>query len=253
VEVLVGLGLTVGQARVYLVLLKVGIARAQVVARLASVHRQEVYCILENLQQIGLVHQNVTVPATYSATPIDEGIKLLLDQKTSETTLISRKAKRLAQKLSPTTNLQPYETAKPCFGAIFEGDRGKKYCQAIEEAQNSINIISSWTRFKKTCFLFEAQLKAVLKKDITLQIVAEKPPNHHLPRWVNLAAAKYPNFKLKITPNHLAATFTIFDQNTAVVAFSPNTLFTKGPEFWTTHPALILTCQCCFDTLWTQT
>jgi sugar-specific transcriptional regulator TrmB len=253
VEVFVGLGLTGGQARVYLVLLKVGIARAQVVARLALVHRQEVYYILENLQQIGLVHQNVTVPATYSATPIVEGVKLLLDQKTSELTLMSRKAEWLAQKLNQTLNAPTSETKKPCFGAIYEGDRGKKYCQAIEKTHNSINIITSWIRFKKTCFLFETQLKAALNKNITLQIISEKPSNHHLPRWVNIALSKHPNFNLKIVPTPPATAFTIFDQSTAMMAFNANTLFTKGPEFWTTHPGLILTCQCYFNNLWSQT
>ena len=55
VEVLVGLGLSGRQARVYLALLKKGDARAQPLARLARVPRQEVYGLLLELQQLGLV------------------------------------------------------------------------------------------------------------------------------------------------------------------------------------------------------
>ena len=254
VEVLVGLGLSGRQARVYLALLKAGDAKAQVVACLAGVHRQEVYRLLESLQQLGLVQQNVSVPMSYVATSLSSGIKLLLEHKSSELTVMSQKAAWLTRILDKTKYLAPVAVAaKPCFGVVCEADRGKKYLSAIQETRHAIEVVTNWVRFKKTCFLFETQLTDVLKRGVTLHIVTEKPPNHHLPKWVKTALLKNPNFELKILPNPSVAAITLFDQTSAAIAFNPNTSLLRGPDLWTTHPALIMPCQAYFNATWAQT
>ena len=77
VGVLVSLGLSGRQARVYLALLRMRDGRVRLVAGLAGVRRQDVYGLLSELQQLRLVRQNLTVPVSYSAKPIAEGIQLV--------------------------------------------------------------------------------------------------------------------------------------------------------------------------------
>ncbi len=254
VEVLVGLGLSARQARVYLALLRAGDDRARVVAGLAEVPRQEVYGLLSQLQQLGLVKQNLTVPVTYAATPLSETMKTLFEQKTNELTLISQKAKQLTKKLSQTPRLTTnMALPKPCFGIVSEGERGKKYQAAIQQTQHTIEAIISWARFKQLCFHFETQLKDALKKDVAISIATEKPTNHPLPKWVNPARLKYPRFNLKTMSISPEAAVTIFDRTQAAIAFNPNIPFTKGPDLWTSHPALIAPYQTYFNTIWTKT
>jgi sugar-specific transcriptional regulator TrmB len=249
---LVSLGLTSRQARVYLALLKTGDAKAKAVAGIAMINRQEVYSLLDSLQQLGLAQQNVTVPITYSATPLDEGIKLLLEQKTSELTIILQQAERLTKKInSPCLSLAA--DCKPCFGVVFEGYKGRKYLKAIQETQHAIEAVSSWLRFKQLCFLCETELKDALKKDVILHIVTEKPPNSRLPKWVKAALSKYPNFNLKTQPNLPPAAFALFDNTHAAIAFNPCLRFTKGPALWTTNPTLMALCQTYFNLSWAQT
>jgi len=81
VGVLVDLGLSTRQARVYLALLKIGEAKAKAIADFSLVNRQEIYRVLESLQQIGLVQRNVCMPTTFSPTPIVDTIRMLLKQK----------------------------------------------------------------------------------------------------------------------------------------------------------------------------
>ena len=251
VEVLADLGLTGRQARVYLALLKTGDAKAQAIAGLAVVHRQEVYRLLEGLAQLGLVQLNVSVPKSYVATPLAEGIKLLLEHKASELSVMSQKAAWLTRILDKTKYLAPAAVApKPCFGVVCEADRGKKYLRAIQETQHTIEAVTSWVRFKKCCFLFETQLMDALKRDVTIRIVTEKPPNHHLPKWVRTALLKDSNFKLKILPTPPAAAITLFDQTRAAIALNPNTSLPKGPDLWTTTPALLMPCQTYFNSFW---
>ncbi len=250
---MVGLGLSGRQARVYLALLRAGDAKAKGLAELAMVERQEVYGLVEVLRVLGLVEVNLTVPTSYTPTPIAEGIRLLLEQKTDELTAISKKAQQLAAKLSQPQNPSASATPSKCFGSICDGYRGKKYLKAIQETQHTIDAVTSWTRFKQQSFRLENQYKASLKKGVALRFVVEKPLNHHLPKWVKATQEKYDSFKIKTQPEPVAASITIFDQTKAAITFMPNANLSKGPDLWTTNPPLTALCQNYFDTVWKQT
>jgi sugar-specific transcriptional regulator TrmB len=252
VEVLVGLGLSGRQARVYLAVLKAGGAKAKVVAELAQVERQEVYGLIEDLKLAGLVEQNLTVPTSYTATPIAEAVKLLLEQKTEQLITLTQNAKQLAEKLNQPQNPAP-TTTQPCFGTISDGHRGKKYLSAIQETRQSIDMVSSWTRFKQQSFRFENQYREALKKGIQLRFVVEKPQNHQLPKWVKATQEKYSNFKIKTQPNALDASVSVFDRHKAAIAFAADASLSKGPDLWTTNPTLTALCQVYFDVVWKQT
>ncbi len=253
VEVLAGLGLTGRQARVYLALLKVGVVRARVVASMAGVPRQEVYGLLFELQQMGLVRQNLTVPVSYVALPIAEAVALLLEQKTNELVLVTQRAKRLTTRLSQARLVSLVEASKPCFGEVCEGERGKRYQTAIEQAQHSIDALLSWARFKQLCFHFENQLIDALKKGVEIRLIAEKPANHNLPRWVNPTGKKYANFQLKLLSTPPEAAVMIFDGAKLALAFNPYLRLTKGPDLWTRHPALLASYPAFFESVWAKT
>ncbi|MDR1993213.1 MAG: hypothetical protein LBQ98_06955 [Nitrososphaerota archaeon] len=249
VDVLMGLGLSNRQARVYLSLLKTGSAKVQTIASPSAVHRQEMYRLLDSLMQIGLVRRNITTPTTYTPTPVEESIKMLLEQKTNKLNTITKQAKQLTKKLKTNNPTTPIIDIKPCFGIVFEADRGRKYRKAIKMTQNSMLAVTSWNRFKQLSIHFENQLIAALKKDLTLQIITEKPPAYNLPKWVT-TASKAPNFELKTIPQTPQTGIAIFDHTQAAIAFSPNSSLTKGPELWTTTPTIITLCQTYFNTLW---
>jgi sugar-specific transcriptional regulator TrmB len=254
VELLVSLGLTGRQARVYLALLRAGDAKVNALAGPSSVHRQEIYRLLDSLSQLGLIQRNLSAPATFTPTPIAETVKLLIRQKSSELNLLSQKAKKLTKKLSQNGPSVPAMIdLKPCFGTVFEADRGRKYLKTIQEVQTSISVVTSWRQFKQLSVHFETQLQNTLKKDVSLEIVTEKPPNQHLPKWINTALSNNPNFKLKTQSNPPEASLAIFDQTITAIAFKSGISLTKGPHLWTTNPALIALCQAYFNCIWMQT
>ena len=253
VEVLVGLGLSGRQARVYLALLKAGDAKARVLAELAQVERQEVYGLVEDLKGVGLVVQNLTVPTSYTATPIVDGIKLLLEQKTGELTTLSKKAKLLADRLNQTQS-HANGAAHP---TLFWNNLGWLQGQKIPKSNTgnpAVNrCVTSWIRFKQQSFRFEDQFRSSLKKGVALRFVVEKPLNHRLPKWVKATQEKYGNFKFKTRPAPVAASVMVFDYCRAAVAFNPNSSLSRGPDLWTTNPSLIALCQAYFDAAWKQT
>ncbi len=253
VEVLAGLGLTGRQARVYLAALKLGGGKVQAIAELSTVSRQEIYRLIDGLQEMGLMQKNITNPATYTATPIVEVASMLLQQKTTQLNILSEQMKQLTKKLCQNSRSTVASTnLKPCFGTVSEADRGKKYSQAITDAEQSIEIVTSWRRFKQLNIHFETQLQNALRKGIALRIVTEKPANHHLPKWIKPALSKYTNFKLKFLSTQPAAAVTIFDQTAVALAFSPNNSLLKGPDMWAATPSLTALCQAYFNSMWAQ-
>jgi sugar-specific transcriptional regulator TrmB len=237
---------------VYLAVLKAGGAKAKVVAEVAQVERQEVYGLIEDLMLLGLVEQNLTVPTSYTAMPVAEAVKLLLEQRTDQLNMLTQKGKELACKLSQPQNQAMAVAVQSCFGVICDGYRGKKYLNAIQETRQSIDMVAGWTRFKQQSLRFESLFRSALKKGVNLRFVIEKPVDHRLPKWVKATQEKYCNFQIKTQPTPPTASVCIFDQNKAAVAYNVATNLNKGPDLWTTNPTLTALCKAYFDTVWKQ-
>jgi len=248
VGVLVGLGLSVRQARVYLVLLKAGRSRAYPVAYAAGVPRQEAYSLLIELQQLGLVKQYLTAPKTYSAAPFPEAAKILFERRTSELTLMSKKAEKLTAQLSQTPPAPL--SIPPCFGMVCEAEGGRQHQRALTEIQNSIEGVFSWIRFKQFCTRFETELQTALKRDVALRFITQKPAGHNLPKWITTPELPKYRFELRTLHNPPDATIILFDTNLAAIAFDKNTSITKGTDLWSTHPGIIAVCQAYFYRTW---
>ncbi len=141
------------------------------------------------------------------------------------------------------------KSIESCFGAICEVEQGKKYIQAIADAQSHIEVVMSWFQFKEFCTDFEGELKAALKRDVALRFVAEKPASEQLPRWISPRLPRY-RFELRILMNPPDASVTIIDGKQAVIAYDKNLPFAQTADLWTKHPALIALSQVYFYREW---
>ncbi len=248
---LMGLGLTGRQARVYLALLRCDVAKVKVLAGLAMVERQEVYGLIDSLSALGLVRRNLsTSPATFVPTPIREGVRLLLAQKAHQFCTMRQQTKGLIEKYSQTAAPSKMLQAKPCFGIVYEADRGKKYLNAIKICVQSIDAITSWRRFKQLSIHFETQLSDALKEGVRLRFVTEKPLNHRWPKWVKLASDRYPNFEVKTALGVVEVGVVVFDGALVALAFDPESSLGRGPDLWSGHGGLVVACRGYFEGCW---
>ena len=76
VEALVALGLTTLQAKVYLTLNKLEEAKTK--SETAKVARQEIYRVMNKLQNLCLVEKVIAKPVRYKAVPMQEAVPHLL-------------------------------------------------------------------------------------------------------------------------------------------------------------------------------
>jgi sugar-specific transcriptional regulator TrmB len=227
------------------------VAKVQVVSDLSGLHRQEVYRVLDGLQQLGLVERKVSNLASFSVAPIGDAVKLLLNPRTVELNVMAKKAERLTNRLCKNSVSSKVDlTLRPCFGTIVEADRGGHYRQAIKNAHKTFEATTSWSRFKQLSIHFETQLLSALRRGVKIQVVTEKPANQPLPKWVTVAQARYLEFELRTMPVLPTAAITIFDYNKAAIAYNSNISVTKGPELWTENPTMTALVQAYFEVVW---
>jgi sugar-specific transcriptional regulator TrmB len=244
-DVLVKLGLSGRQARVYLALLKIGDATAKTISTASQVNRQDIHGVINSLQQIGLIQKKFTHPTTFQASPINEVLEELLRQKTTELSAIKNKAKHLKDYAFTFPNIPVLST--PCFGVISEGDKGKKYQNAILNTARSIDTITTYMQLRQITLLYETPLQNALQKGVQIRILTESS-KQPLPKWVQNTS----NLALKFLDEPSTAIFTIFDQNQVSIAINNSVNLIKGPNFWTNNPAMLTLSKTRFDMLWAQ-
>lgn len=84
IESLVKLGLTVSQAKVYLTLATSGPCTGKASANSTHIATNDVYRILNELLEKGLVEKVIAKPTRYKATQINDGLSILLEGKKEE-------------------------------------------------------------------------------------------------------------------------------------------------------------------------
>jgi sugar-specific transcriptional regulator TrmB len=84
VQILMRLGLTLCEARVYLALVSSGMSTAKTISRVTDINRGNVYQIIPSLQKLGLVEKAITTPVKFKAMPLPEALSILMERKSKE-------------------------------------------------------------------------------------------------------------------------------------------------------------------------
>jgi sugar-specific transcriptional regulator TrmB len=211
---------------------------------LSGVHRQEIYPLINSLLGLGLIRKHFTKPLTYTATPFGEVAQQLLAKKTCKLNSLTAQTRQLAEQLQRSPHIQPPST--PCFGTLFGSEQTKKYRQAIADAQGSIEVVSSWVRFRQLCFHCESELKAALRRGVRIRVATEKPPRASSPKWL----ADFSAFELRTLAAAPPVALALFDGAEVVVASEPTTRLTSGPDLWSRHGGLVAVACGYFERLW---
>ena len=95
------LGLSTTQAKIYLALVKTENQTAQTISKLSTVSRPDVYRVLNQLQDLGLVEKIIAKPEEFRAIPIEEGVSILLQRRINKTRELQNRGLKLVQSVTP--------------------------------------------------------------------------------------------------------------------------------------------------------
>ena len=172
-------GLTRNQAKVYVALLKLGVAPVIRISQLSNVRREEVYRVLGELEKRGVVERIIGKPLKYKALPIDQALPGLLDQRRQEIewTLSSLEAKgqnliETAKSLQKEAVLEEKEQIG--FVSITDGNHAlQKIADMIKRTKEELLMALSIYDLKYGYLTHTDPLRHIIQKGATVKILTE--------------------------------------------------------------------------------
>jgi HTH-type transcriptional regulator, sugar sensing transcriptional regulator len=175
-ELLIDLGLTTSEAKVYLALIKYGLASAEKIAQTAEIARERVYVLMPILRKKGLVEEIIASPKLFEAVPMNIGLKILLNiekerMKTHQTIAI--------QLLEKTAVIPQHLEDKFKISLIPSGQMVPLTVdKACEDAVESINLIVKEKNLQYNIDQFpeQASFKEIVEKGVVYKIITDSAP-----------------------------------------------------------------------------
>jgi sugar-specific transcriptional regulator TrmB len=253
INTLVDLGLTRPQARIYLALLgSRGELRAITISKVSNVVRQEVYQILDELQELNLVAKIVAVPLKFKAVSIEEATFILLENRSKKTNELRKKAGTMVQKYKKylaTTNDEKKEA-----GFTMIGPNAKVVYAALQrDAKGSMVLLSSKKRLEKFFSEFSQIWLKNLKRGVQIRVITEEPENKGYYEGIAPLLVNEQNFKLRYVPFSPPTLFGCIDKKIVMVATDLESGLFEKPMLLSENIVIVNLAQNYFEMLWTMT
>lgn len=251
IKVLMGLGLTSCQARVYLALCHFGGLEAKKISNYASIARQDVYRITADLESLGLIEKCISRPTIFCALPIEKGVSFLLKQRRKELGTMELKTKSLLKKFEPSNTELVTEKAEfvlvPGKETLSEKNRN-----SLENCQQTMCSVSSYKRFSKI-FLFSEAIEGAWSRDVKCRFIMDKPEESIATKKVLKFLTKSPCCEVRFISSIPKTMMTIYDQREIFIISNPNAPISESPALWSNNSSLISGMQDYFTILWVTT
>jgi sugar-specific transcriptional regulator TrmB len=249
VQTLVNLKLTVVQAKVYIALAKLGTSTAKPITKEAHVASQDVYRVLGELQEKGLVQKLIAKPAMYKATPINEGLPILLQNKKEEYTEIEKQVKKVAKDFQENLN-QNIEQEELQFSITSEWMLLSNMHEKMSDAtEKRIAIILPGKISERRLFRYSPSLKRAMRRGVKIRLITETNDGEAITKNKNREPlSKEPTFEQRYLPkNNIQFGMHIFDEQEVTLALSE-----KKPmlSLWTNNAHVAKLAGAYFENLW---
>jgi sugar-specific transcriptional regulator TrmB len=251
-QVLIDLGLTLIQARVYMALAESGRLKISAISKTSKVARPDIYRTLSKLQQLGLVEKIIETPLEYRAIPMNEGLSLLLETRTEQYKKIRSETRMLLDTAEIQKLKQKEKIETPQFVLIPKGDTViERINTAIEKAQLSIDLVLSWKRFSHGMVgKFAESIESAWAKNVKVRFIIESPLKSKTAKQLIQFCKKKPSCEMKFIPHYPETVFGIYDKKELfIIAFSKTDL-PGSPALWSNNSSLIALAEDYFEKLW---
>jgi sugar-specific transcriptional regulator TrmB len=254
VQVLIRLGLTCNQARVYLALVRSGMCTAKTMSNVSKVAREDVYRIIPKLQELGMIEERIDVPSVYAAAPMQEAFRILMKNRKRVTTELEAKTKEIIQNFKNGTGNgtgKPLEEDTHEFILIPKERAVIKRKRMIDDAQKRLDFLTSWGRYAQSNVSYTENLRNAMKRNVVIRIIVGKPKDEK--SLLDLAHSwreKYPFFNVRWISSVPEACLMLVDEKKVLFAKSAANSFEESPFLWSTNQSLISVVRDYFEMIW---
>lgn len=251
-ETLKELGLTFSQAKVYLAAAKLGRANANDIWKESGVGRQEVYRILTEILELGLIEKEISRPTQFKPVELSKGLKILLNTKRKEATILNAKVRKIIKQNenNPCDTLKTQESQFIILPRKFLMENRGRY--SYRNAKKTIDYLASFERLEGafTCNL-QVYNEAV-KRDVYMRVITNKPKISRFEQLKKDAHTLFSKqtFYLKFAMEPVNMAISIIDSKEAYFALKPEKNIFEDLLLWTNNTSIISLAKEHFETTW---
>jgi len=240
IQTMASLGLTVLQAKVYLTLVCSGPSSGRTAANLAKIASNDVYRVLDELQEKGLVEKIIAKPTAYKAIEIENGLSLLLQNKKEEYVQTEKKAKILSETIGKNNNVAP-KALEQLTVTSHEKSLAKLHERLSNNAAESIDFICPLKMSTNKLFEFFPYLKLACNRGIKVRVitVADK-------RNLETPVFSSSFFESRFLPDNSLFGLHIFDKRILTTAITEKSV----PSLFTDNAHIVKLAETYFNAIW---
>jgi sugar-specific transcriptional regulator TrmB len=249
VDTLVDLGLSLLQAKAYFALATSGTQTGRSLAKISKIASQDIYRLLGELAEKGLVEKIIAKPAKYRAIPLPDGLKELLKRRQEQTEKLVKEAEWIskAAEAFPVVEEEGGEfRVLPNREPIIRMSReifltARSNIDLMNEAQEIIKLHDQHFEPKKIALKNGVQIRELIGKSVS---EAGLP----LP-LINLAKSNS-LLKVRMLDAPPTARLMIKDSKEVFVATTCKQGTLSQPFLWTNNPVIVQIVQQWYNYLW---
>jgi sugar-specific transcriptional regulator TrmB len=254
-QTLVGLGLTALQAKVYLALAKTGDATIKTISVISKVARQDIYRVIVELHDLGLVEKLIDAPTKFRAIPIKECVFILLRNRVEKTSELQQEASELILHFSKDKTVETeLKEEESQFVIINELQaRRLKSKKELDKVQKNVKIVTKWSIFSPLIFALGEEINKTVERGVRFQIVVGRSKSERetqLPEHIR-ALEGNPLFTIRYIHNVQESAFAIYDGKELILTISKSTeQLPEAPVLSTNNRSLIELAEHYFKMMW---
>jgi sugar-specific transcriptional regulator TrmB len=258
VEMLRDFGLTTNQAKVYLAIVRFGLASIGQISRLSKVRREDVYRIIPKLEELGLTERILGTPSKVRATPLGDAFSRLIKREEDAARKKSARLRIEKEEFLKHINMQklsPPVVEGAHFAVVSQRDQilGRGL-NMIKRAQKEVNMITSLDELMQLLTDHAPYFKAPLRRGIGIKVILGMPESFEPisrilePKLQEFTSRKGP-FEVKYS-SQPSGHYLITDYKEAMVATSTEGRLAENPYLWTDDKNMVELMQVNFEELW---
>jgi len=252
IQILNRAGLTVLQAKIYLALVNTGKATIKAISEMASTDRSDTYRTILNLQKLGLVQKIIEAPNVYEGVSLQEGVSLLLKNKSNEYHEIEEKTREMLQKFkAEKKENMPQEEFK--FIMISEKSaHARRIEQAINAAQKKVDTIMEFRGNDEPSIRdLPVMHQSAIRRGVKIQLLSNKPRTNR--KELERSVTPLPEnrlYEVRYVHAPLPVMFCVIDEREVFFATDPKPDLNATGALWTNNHNLVAISNGYFELLW---
>jgi sugar-specific transcriptional regulator TrmB len=222
IQTLNRLGLSISQAKVYLTLAQVEDATIKTIAQITKIARQDIYRIMNDLQEIGLVEKIVAAPNKFRAIPFVEGITILAQRKQRENGEIQTKVLQLLQRQKEhATKIRTQEETNQFVLVPTKETHIRSFLKTMENAETSADTLQTCENLATLKDYVDKPFKKLLRIDGKIRFLVCIAKDKEEISQADKRCKTFKNqgsFQVRYTARQLFFSFLVIDKKECLIA-----------------------------------